>query len=181
MKQYAGKKDNDPRIDELLALRRCTSASSRPPRPVCGRCFAGEDLVAGLEQPGLGSRGLGQRGPAGPGRRLVGGETHETGERRLPAHAGDRLRGDGQDPKALENLRRAAAVRGERIEDADWYVLGRIAEQYGVDEVAAGLYRKVPTKQVLAADEVDVLGAAEVEEAGEVTDLEHEDGILHSK
>ena len=52
----------------------------------------------------------------------------------------------GKTSEALENLRRAVEIRGERIDEADWYVLGRIAEQYGLDEVAAGLYRKVPAK-----------------------------------
>jgi hypothetical protein len=50
----------------------------------------------------------------------------------------------GKTPDALDNLRRAVELRGEQIEDGDWYVLGRIAEQYGLDELAAGLYRKVP-------------------------------------
>ena len=74
----------------------------------------------------------------------------------------------GKTPEALENLRRAVEIRGERIEEADWYVLGRIAEQYGLDEVAAGLYRKVPAKPAAAADDVYAAGAATVEEGGEI-------------
>ena len=45
-------------------------------------------------------------------------------------------------------------TRGERTEAADWYVLGRIAEHYGLDEVAAGLYRRVPARQAAVADDV---------------------------
>ena len=63
----------------------------------------------------------------------------------------------GKTSEALENLRRAVAIRGERIDEADWYVLGRIAEQYGLGEVAAGLYRKVLTKKAAATDDVYAL------------------------
>jgi tetratricopeptide (TPR) repeat protein len=59
--------------------------------------------------------------------------------------------------EALENLRRAVDIHGECREGADWYVLGRIAEQYGLTDVAAGLYRKVPSRPVAAADDVFVL------------------------
>ena len=63
----------------------------------------------------------------------------------------------GKTSEALENLRRAVEIRGERTDEADWYVLGRIAEQYGLDEVAAGLYRKVPAQKDAAANDVYVL------------------------
>jgi len=59
----------------------------------------------------------------------------------------------GKTPDALENLRRAVQFRGERIDDGDWYVLGRIAEQYGLNDLAAGLYRKVPQKSLAAGDD----------------------------
>ena len=72
----------------------------------------------------------------------------------------------GKTSEALENLRRAVEVRGERSEEADWYVLGRIAEQYGLDEVAAGLYRKVPAKQDAAADSVYVLAQRRLKKVG---------------
>ena len=72
----------------------------------------------------------------------------------------------GKTSEALENLRRAVEIRGERTDEADWYVLGRIAEQYGLDEVAAGLYRKVPAKQAAAADDVYVLAQRRLKKMG---------------
>ena len=72
----------------------------------------------------------------------------------------------GKTPDALENLRRAVEIRGARIETADWYVLGRIAEQYGLDEVAAGLYRKVPAKLADPADDVYLLAQRRLKKMG---------------
>jgi transglutaminase-like putative cysteine protease len=72
----------------------------------------------------------------------------------------------GKTPEALENLRRAVEIRGEHAEEADWYVLGRIAEQYGLNEVAAGLYRKVPAKRVVGADDVYVLAQRRLKKVG---------------
>ncbi len=72
----------------------------------------------------------------------------------------------GKTSEALDTLRRAVEVRGERIEAADWYVLGRIAEQYGLNEVAAGLYRKVPARQALAADDVYLLAQRRLRKVG---------------
>ncbi len=60
----------------------------------------------------------------------------------------------GKTPDALENLRRAAQLRNARLDDGDWYVLGRIAEQYGLNDVAAGLYRKAPLTPPAAGDDV---------------------------
>ena len=45
----------------------------------------------------------------------------------------------GKTQDALETLRRAAQFRNAGLDDGDWYVLGRIAEQYGLNDVAAGL------------------------------------------
>jgi tetratricopeptide (TPR) repeat protein len=59
----------------------------------------------------------------------------------------------GKTPDALENLRHAVQLRGERMDDGDWYVLGRIAEQYGLNDLAAGLYRKVPPKPIAGGDD----------------------------
>jgi tetratricopeptide (TPR) repeat protein len=59
----------------------------------------------------------------------------------------------GKTPDALENLRHAVQLRGGRLDDGDWYVLGRIAEQYGLNDLAAGLYRKVPRKPIAASDD----------------------------
>ena len=55
-------------------------------------------------------------------------------------------------------------IRGERIDEADWYVLGRIAEHYGLNEVAAGLYRKVPARQ--AANDVYLLAQRRLKKVG---------------
>ena len=71
----------------------------------------------------------------------------------------------GKTSEALENLRRAVEVRGDRSEEADWYVLGRIAEQYGLDEVAAELYRKPPAKPA-AAHDVYVLAQQRLKKMG---------------
>jgi transglutaminase-like putative cysteine protease len=53
----------------------------------------------------------------------------------------------GKSSDALETLNRSLAVRGGGgpfgSRDGDWYVLGRIAEHYGLADVAAGLYRKI--------------------------------------
>ena len=79
----------------------------------------------------------------------------------------------GEAAEALENLRRGVEIHAERIDGADWYVFGRIAKQYGLDEVAAGLYRKVPAKQAVAADDVLRAGGAPVEEGGKVAAPPH--------
>jgi hypothetical protein len=62
----------------------------------------------------------------------------------------------------LENLRHAVELRGERMDDGDWYVLGRIAEQYGLDDVAAGLYHRVPLKPPVANNDAFVLAQRRV-------------------
>jgi hypothetical protein len=72
----------------------------------------------------------------------------------------------GKSSEALEDLRRAVEMRGERVDGADWYVLGRIAEQYGLDEVAAGLYRKVSAKKDAAPGDVFVLAQRRLKKVG---------------
>ncbi len=72
----------------------------------------------------------------------------------------------GNTAEALQNLRRAVELRGERPDGADWYVLGRIAERYGLNEVAAGLYRKVPARQPAAADDAYVLAQRRLMKVG---------------
>ena len=120
------------------------------------------------KQPGLGRRGCGQREPADAGRRLVGGQANERGKRRLPARRWRPfMRSWARRPRPWRTSAAPWRLRGERTAEADWYVLGRIAEQYGLDEVAAGLYRKVPARQAAVA-ECLCAGAAKVEEGGEV-------------
>ena len=55
--------------------------------------------------------------------------------------------------QAVPTLRRCVALRGNRIADNDWYVLGRIAEDYGLDDIAADLYRKVKRPKSPWADD----------------------------
>jgi tetratricopeptide (TPR) repeat protein len=63
----------------------------------------------------------------------------------------------GKASEALESLRRTVEARGERSEEADSYVLGRIAEQYRLEEVAAESYRKVAAKPSPADEAVFAL------------------------
>ena len=72
----------------------------------------------------------------------------------------------GKTSEALENLRRAVELRGERTEAADWYVLGCIAEHYGLGEVAAELYRKVPAKHSFGAGDVYDLAQRRLKKLG---------------
>jgi tetratricopeptide (TPR) repeat protein len=72
----------------------------------------------------------------------------------------------GKTPEALENLRRAVEIRGQRIAEEDWYVLGRIAEDYGLAEVAAGLYRKAPTKPAPGASGLYALAQRRLKKMG---------------
>jgi hypothetical protein len=51
----------------------------------------------------------------------------------------------GDTLKALENLRASVRLRGDRTRDADWYILGRIAEDYHLNDEAVRLYQKVRT------------------------------------
>lgn len=54
------------------------------------------------------------------------------------------LAASGRTQEALEMLRKAMSLRDEeKATDADYYVLGRIAEHLGEREVALGCYRKV--------------------------------------
>jgi transglutaminase-like putative cysteine protease/tetratricopeptide (TPR) repeat protein len=72
----------------------------------------------------------------------------------------------GKTPEALENLRRAVEIRGQRMAEEDWYVLGRIAEDYGLNEVAAGLYRKAPAKQLPTAYGIYALAQRRLKKMG---------------
>ena len=58
----------------------------------------------------------------------------------------------GKTAEAVENLRRAVEFNADQPQDADHYVLGRVAEQLGLDDVAVELYRKVPCPKRPAAD-----------------------------
>jgi hypothetical protein len=59
----------------------------------------------------------------------------------------------GKTDDALETLDRGLSLRGDWFADADWCILGRIAEQYALDDAAAALYRKVPCPALPAADD----------------------------
>jgi len=63
----------------------------------------------------------------------------------------------GRTNDAMEGLRSSVAARGGHLCDCDLYVLGRIAEQYELADVAAALYRRV-SRQSAAQD---VYGLAE--------------------
>jgi tetratricopeptide (TPR) repeat protein len=72
----------------------------------------------------------------------------------------------GKTAEALENLRRGVRLGGDQARDLDWYVLGRIAEQYGLDDVAAGLFRKVPRPKREAADDAYTLAQRQLKKLG---------------
>jgi tetratricopeptide (TPR) repeat protein len=64
----------------------------------------------------------------------------------------------GKASDAMETLSRSLDIRGGRAPsgscDADWYVLGRSAEHYGLEDVAAALYRKLSRPAQPAADDL---------------------------
>ncbi len=62
----------------------------------------------------------------------------------------------GKTPNALENLRRAVQLRGGRLEDGDWYVLGphcRTVSAGASDLAATGSTARVPPKPVAGDDD----------------------------
>jgi hypothetical protein len=63
----------------------------------------------------------------------------------------------GKASDAIEAVSRALALRDASARfgarDADWYLLGRIAEHYGLEDVAAGLYRRLSRPAQPAADD----------------------------
>ena len=65
----------------------------------------------------------------------------------------------GDTAKALENLRASVASHGDQIHEADWYVLGRIAEDYRLKSEAVRLYGKLAAPLHPAAD--DAYGLAQ--------------------
>ncbi len=69
----------------------------------------------------------------------------------------------GRTDEALEQLRRAVVLRGDRLTREDWYVLGRIAQQYELPDVAASMYRKVNPPEVPLADDTYVLAQRQLE------------------
>jgi len=63
----------------------------------------------------------------------------------------------GHTADALDNLHRSLDARGCTPENDDWYVLGRIAEDCGLADVAADLYRKVARPERPFANDTWVL------------------------
>lgn len=49
----------------------------------------------------------------------------------------------GMIPEAVEDLRKLAAIQGEKVTHADWIVVGLIAEECGLFEAALRAYEKV--------------------------------------
>ena len=72
----------------------------------------------------------------------------------------------GKTDDALETLHRALSLRDDRFAASDNYILGRIAEQYALDDVAAGLYRKVPCPAHPAADDAYTLAQRRLKAMG---------------
>jgi hypothetical protein len=57
----------------------------------------------------------------------------------------------GEPAKALEALEQSIDLREGKPRSDDWYVLGRIAEAYGLADAAIPLYRKVAPPNVNTA------------------------------
>ncbi len=158
VQQYGDKKDNDPRIEELLALQEMRlgefqTAENRL-RALCSRVKTLSPVLNNLAWAAVASGNVNQQALDD----ALSAVKRTKQENAACLHTLATVYAElGKTSEALENLRRAVEIRGERTEEADWYVLGRIAEQYGLDEVAAGLYRKVPARPALAADDVYVL------------------------
>jgi len=167
VQQYGDKKDNDPRIDELLALQEMRlgefqTAENRL-RALCSRLKTLSTVLNNLAWAAVASGDVNQQALDD----ALSAVKRTKQENAACLHTLATVYAElGKTAEALENLRRAVEIRGGQIEEADWYVLGRIAEQYGLDAVAAGLYRKVPAKQALAADDVYVLAQRRLKKVG---------------
>ena len=72
----------------------------------------------------------------------------------------------GKTAEALENLRRSVELRGDEAKEVDGYVLGRLAEQYGLDDIAAGLYRKISSPKRSSADDAYHLAQRRLKKLG---------------
>jgi tetratricopeptide (TPR) repeat protein len=57
----------------------------------------------------------------------------------------------GDLPSALSTLRKSLELRSGSASAGDWYILGRIAEQYGLHDAALSLYRKIKSPDVFSA------------------------------
>jgi hypothetical protein len=74
----------------------------------------------------------------------------------------------GKTSDAQEALYRGLALRGGPPGDSDRYVLGRVAEHYGLDDVAAGQYRQVALAARPARDGVYVLAQRRLKTMGKL-------------
>jgi hypothetical protein len=72
----------------------------------------------------------------------------------------------GKTAEALENLRRSVELRGDEVKEVDWYVLGRLAEHDGLDDVAAALYGKITCPKRSSADDAYHLAQRRLKKLG---------------
>ena len=152
------KADNSQVIEELLALQAMRlgdfdTAETRL-RPLADRAKVAPAVLNNLAWNAMSRGSVGQRALDD----ALAAATRTSFENSACLHTLAAVDAElGKTTEALENLRRGILQRGGQIKEIDWYVLGRIAEQYGLDETAAGLYRKIPSPKRPAADDVYTL------------------------
>jgi hypothetical protein len=73
----------------------------------------------------------------------------------------------GKPVEALQNLHRAVESHNGWLESPDWYVLGRIAEEYGLGDAAVANYRKITPAKPASADSCFALGQRRMKRLGQ--------------
>lgn len=158
LQQQLEKTDNDPITEELLALQAMRlgdfDTAEKRLRPLADREKVSEVVLNNLAWNAVSQGSVGQRALDD----ALAAATRTSCENSACLHTLAAVYAEmGTTTEALENLRRSVQQRGGPLKEIDWYVLGRLAEHYGLDSAATSLFRRIPCPKRPAADSVYAL------------------------